>query len=90
MRRPILSLLLCAAGAAGQAKDDTARLREREDGTAMTGELKSPGLLSDGAQSIDDEFDKTYSGFLGGVGTGPVSQAITRVIGTESLSVSTS
>ena len=39
----------------------------------MNVELAAANLLSDGPQTIDDEFEKTYAGFLGGVGTQAVS-----------------
>lgn len=51
------------------------RLREGKGGSVMNLELKTAGLLSDGPQTIDDEFDKTYAGFLGGVSSSALPDA---------------
>ncbi len=47
------------------------RLRSGATVAQMNGELKSVGLLSEGPNSVDDMFDKTYVGFLGEVEAKP-------------------
>jgi hypothetical protein len=41
----------------------------------MNRELAAAGLLSNGPKTIDDQYDRTYAGFLGGIGTEPLQAA---------------
>ena len=51
------------------------RVHSRIAVSEMNEELKASKLISEGPQDIDDYFDKTYVGFLGGISTVDISGA---------------